>query len=920
MASFVSKIFGSVIVRLALIFGALATMTAAAIGIGWVVFQSMAMGMSTLYDQKLPELRQSAAVVVGTELTRNALVELLIAPDQEAVGRASAQAIEASSELKASIQPLPEVSRTSLQGLVTEVSLSLQTLSAARNDEFASAESMMAAVENVMILSTEAAGLLEEASDDAYFELVLSGEETIETLGQTLTSLIEDHFTLYQTTLGVKAEINLLAGLALSRSQVNDLAVASILDDLSNAANSRLEAMLNIISQAPATQQLAAAVMAERPKLVGRVTKASSNEILSIRQDIDAELSSALDDIYFDLVISSDDAKTLNEGSVRRLLDEQVTQIRKKAALSIATKSYFSSVLQVALARDDVELASKADGLSLSRQQLVDAMEAQETEIIEKLNAILGISNPETGIVAIRKMAFSAKVTAAEASRNAADAVRDIANKVSAFSAVTQSHIEDTAYGLSQEVLLARSRMRDIGAISLAIVAIAPFLIWLMITRPLVHVTKTTERLANGDLSEIMGLDRSKGEIGRMASALKVFRNGALDRIRLQREEKQRAIDVVEMERKAEREQQQASERAREAKLHQEQEERRKAAEEATREETIRGEADAERQARTHEQELVVAELAQSLQRLSAGDLTQKIQTEFPGSYEALRQDYNAAIDNLSALIRKISDSSGMIDGSSSEIAMSSLDLSRRTENSAATLEQTATALNELTESVSSAAHGAADAARTVENVRARVEISHETMGQAVVAMEEIKESSSKISKIVEVIDAIAFQTNLLALNAGVEAARAGEAGLGFGVVASEVRGLAHKCSEAALEINELISNGSVQVERGVSLVGQTSTALETILTGVLGVSQHVSRIAVSAEEQSSGINEINSSVSQLDSTTQQNAAMFEETTAANQALTDEARHLAQIVAGFSISDQGEEWVLPQAVQQTSAA
>lgn len=920
MVSFFSNFFGSVITRLVLIFGALATMTAAAIIIGWMVFQSMATGMAVLHDQKLPALRDTASVVKATEETRNVLVEILIASDEASVDLASMHASKVIEGLAQTFTKLPDSERVILDGLIAETSVSLQTLATARSEEFSRANTMMNSVESILAHATQAIGLLDEASDDAYFELVLSGDETIDAIGQTLTSLIEDHFTLYQTTLGIKAEVNLLSGLALSRSQTRDLGMISILDDLSSAANNRLDAMLAIIQQAPATEQLAATVEAARPNLIGGTTKTTPDEILSIRQKIDAELSSVLDDIYFELVINSDDAKDQNESSVRKLLDEQVNQIREKAALSIATRSYFSSILQVALARNTIELTAKADWLILSRNQLIDAMESQNPEIVEKLNAILDISDPETGIVATRKDAFASNEIAMQASRSAADAVQDIAAEVGSFAAETQTEIEHTASTLSEEVLQARSQMRGVGAISLTIVAIAPILIWLMITKPLNRVTQTTERLAGGDLSEIQGLDRQKGEIGRMASALKVFRDGALDRIRLQREDAQRQVEVAAAEKAAEQAKQDAAERARKEQAEREHEERRKADEEAAREQKRVAAVNLERQARAEEQEKVVSELARSLQRLSIGDLTQTIETEFPESYEALRQDYNAAIENLSVLINRISVSSGTIDGSSSEIAASSLDLSRRTEQSAATLEQTAAALSELTASVASAARGASDAAQTVSSVKNDTEDSHNVMTRAVSAMGEIKDSSQKISKIVEVIDSIAFQTNLLALNAGVEAARAGEAGLGFAVVASEVRVLAHRCSEAALEINDLIAGATVQVERGVTLVDQTSDALQGILHGVVGISEHVSKISVSANEQSVGIEEINSAVTQLDSATQQNAAMFEETTAASQALTGEAQNLAQIVAGFSISKVENEFKDPLHEEEINAA
>ncbi len=311
--------------------------------------------------------------------------------------------------------------------------------------------------------------------------------------------------------------------------------------------------------------------------------------------------------------------------------------------------------------------------------------------------------------------------------------------------------------------------------------------------------------------------------------------------------------------------------------------------------------ADARRREMEGAQNLVVDQLRQGLGRLSDGDLTVQIETEFSAEYEQLRQDFNTASARLAQAMHGVVENADHIRGEASEIASAAEDLSSRTERQAATLEETASALDELTSSVSSAADGAAHANRIVRQARENAESSGGVVREAVEAMSEIEESSKQISKITGVIDDIAFQTNLLALNAGVEAARAGEAGRGFAVVASEVRALAQRSSDAAREINELISASGSQVKRGVDLVDQAGVALVDIVETVSEINTKVSEIAISAREQSSGLAEINEAVNQLDQVTQQNAAMFEETTAASHALTREAEALTQTMGQFSI-------------------
>ncbi|MDQ2094610.1 methyl-accepting chemotaxis protein [Rhodalgimonas zhirmunskyi] len=307
------------------------------------------------------------------------------------------------------------------------------------------------------------------------------------------------------------------------------------------------------------------------------------------------------------------------------------------------------------------------------------------------------------------------------------------------------------------------------------------------------------------------------------------------------------------------------------------------------------------RAASAKDQGHVVAELGAALRALSQGDLTRTIEIEFPTDYESLRHDYNATILSLKELMISVADNAGEILARADELSAASDDLARRTEAQSATLEETATALETLSASVSSAAQKTAEVDQRVQVTRADAETSGEIVEQAVIAMSAIKASSDAITQIIAVIDDIAFQTNLLALNAGVEAARAGESGQGFAVVASEVRALAQRSAGAASEIKTFISESTTQVESGVLLVNRTGAALAEIVARIGQISNLISDIAHSAQDQSIGLGEISMGMSELDKVGQQNAVMVEEGTAASTTLKHEAHTLQAHVGRFRI-------------------
>ena len=292
-------------------------------------------------------------------------------------------------------------------------------------------------------------------------------------------------------------------------------------------------------------------------------------------------------------------------------------------------------------------------------------------------------------------------------------------------------------------------------------------------------------------------------------------------------------------------------------------------------------------------------DIATGLTELAGNNLEFRIAKAFSQEFEPLRLNFNLSLEKLQATMQAIAHNTQGVRSGAGEITQASDDLSRRTEQQAASLEETAAALDQITATVRKTAEGANEARNAAATAKTDAENSGEVVRETVSAMSGIETSSRQIANIIGVIDEIAFQTNLLALNAGVEAARAGDAGRGFAVVATEVRALAQRSADAAKEIKALISASSLQVDAGVKLVGETGKALGRIVEQVAKLNGLISDIAASAQEQATGLNQVNTAVNQMDQTTQQNAAMVEQSTAASHNLAGEAEELARLVGQF---------------------
>ncbi|MGO8035080.1 HAMP domain-containing methyl-accepting chemotaxis protein [Rhizobium leguminosarum] len=566
-------------------------------------------------------------------------------------------------------------------------------------------------------------------------------------------------------------------------------------------------------------------------------------------------------------------------GSTEEIATNWLPSVQASQAINLAMTNLRLAYRDHIIAQSDAEKKTREDAIKVAEDSVGKSVDAylslassdHERELIKTIKESVGGYITSSSQLLVLSRANKTE----EAGQYLGGEMRSYSDKLKeATAALVELNVSGSnkAAELSKEAF-ASIEFELFAAIGFAGLLVLGAVVFVLagIANPVTGITAAMRRLAEGDTGSVIPYADRADEIGSMAGAVEIFRQAAITNKRM-------AIEADENRNRAEADRLAAQQQA---------------------------EADASERLR-----IATSGLAAGLKRLAGGDLAFQLNETFAPDFEALRHDFNQSVTQLGATLRAISDSIGTIDAGTREISSGASDLAKRTEQQAASLEETAAALEEITANVSNSSKRTEETRTVATEANRSAGVSAEVVSHAEEAMERIETSSQQISNIISVIDEIAFQTNLLALNAGVEAARAGEAGKGFAVVAQEVRELAQRSASAAKEIKGLIQNSSKEVEGGVKLVRDTGQALKTIGGFITQINHHMDSIATSAKEQSIGLSEVNVAVNRMDQTTQQNATMVQQSTAASDSLAQEAQKLRELIAQFRLDD---------AVSQSSA-
>jgi methyl-accepting chemotaxis protein len=862
--------------KLQIAFGAVAAMTVVAAGIAIMSFSATESGLQNVAGSDVPVMTAALRLsATSGEISAAAsrFVSAKTADEQRAI---SALIAERNNALKATLERIRAAGRAgelfaAVEATSQRLDANLKALETAITERSTLRGELEAKIDAVHKVHARISDKLAPIVDDSYFDVVTTAEDVGKTGDKIIKALVNDGLQLMQAIVQIGSETNLVTGLLTASALTSSRPILVLLEDRYTASMQRAQKLLAKLPKDPKFDKVRAQMNALAQLADFKVRADADNDparmqsIFRAHETLANLLISLIDDLNFDLVMQSENAVKRSSKTVKDLVANQISGLRNALETAAQIHLVTNLISEGSIVKDAAMLVPIQDRFKASSTLLQKVSKTlSQDEIKTSIGQLLTLGQGDDSVFALRGRELAAAVRADRTVEENVRIQRELDQAVSALVSRTEERMKVGTAQLMDELGRNRILLMIVAVISLiAAGAIGVLYVQRNLIRRLTSIGDTMRRLSSGETEITVGSVGDRDEIGDMARAVVVFQDDARERIRLEGQ-------TVEQRRQAE-------------------EERRRNEE-------------AQQQAAA-EQAQVVELLADGLKRLSAGDLTCRLDDGFSESYRQIKDDFNAAVSGLQETIDAIAAAGHEVANAAAEISTSTTDLSQRTEQQAATLEETSASLEEMATVVK----------KSSDNVRQAHQFATEThdvanrggavVTQAVGAMAQIEESSRRIADIIGVIDEIARQTNLLALNAAVEAARAGEAGRGFAVVATEVRSLAQRSAQAAKDIKELITKSSAQVEGGVELVNCAGAALTEIVGSIDRVVAVVSEIATASAEQASGIDQVTRAMAQIDQATQQNSALVEENAASAKTLENQAAAMDERIGGFRLAD-----------------
>jgi methyl-accepting chemotaxis protein len=859
-------------IKLQLAFGAVALMTVLATGIALFSFQSAEHGVERIAQREVPLMTEALRLSVMSGEISAAAARFVSADNVRDQRQIAAHIEDRSLQLRILIDKVRAGSSQQAFGAVDMAARQLESNLSDLDIVMVGRSSLRAQLDRELDklhqLHNRITDELTPIVNKSYISAVSKAEDIGKTGDQTVKTLVDDGVQMMQTVVQIGTETNLITGLLTAGALTSSPAILAMLEDRFTASASRAQKQLAVLPKIAKYDSLRERTATLLKLAEFKKGASSDNEAARLQNVFRAHeglanvLITLIDDLNFDTVMEGEQAVKRTSKLVRELVSNQLVDFRNALELKIQTHLIASLLSEGSVAKNKEQLKAISDRFQGSAMLLMTAaMNIESEELRKEIDALQALGR-DGGIFALRGQELVASQGAARVIAENQKIQKQLDQAVSALVKETEAGMKNGTGDLLNELSQSRWLLLAAAFLSLlAAAAIAYFYVQRNLVRRLTALRETMRRLSMGETALDVPAVRDTDELGDMGRAVLVFRDAAIEKLRLETEAAaaQRLAD---------------EERARN---------------EASRAEAARQVAD------------VVDGLGRGLERLAQGDLTYRVRDSWAEEYRKVQQDFNSAIDQLQQTLTAIVESTREVSNASAEISTSTSDLSQRTEEQAASLEETSASMEEIAATVRKNAENAQHARDLARNTEAIAGRGGDVVSQAVSAMALIEQSSRKIADIISVIDEIARQTNLLALNAAVEAARAGEAGRGFAGVASEVRSLAQRSAQAAKDIKDLIVNSGGQVKDGVDLVNRTGASLKEIVNSIKQVADIVADIATASSEQAQGIDQVNKALTQMDEVTQQNSALVEENAATAKTLENQSQALDGRIAAFRL-------------------